>query len=479
MENESLFGKMNEFFSQSRGRSLVIKGKPGAGKTTFALEFLESVRERTPVSYLSTRSSDVSLYETFKWLESVSIKGDDPETSELVNVNTESLSKLERMIEEGKMNTAIEGNLVLNIQDLLPEIKMLYNFVDKSFNDNPIIVIDSIDAIAEKYDMNENVLFSLLNTDLVEKSGANLIAIIEAKEKPKLEYFADGVISMDYYIKNDFIVRTATIEKLRGISISSSPIFLYSLYGGRFVPLDRGPVLYPTARIKMPKFETEDLFRVPIRSPEIIKLNPTGEDSIPLGTLVIFHREDESTEVNDVVNLMKNNMIKNAITQNRGVIDVTSGSYESSRVLTTSLEAECLRHYITAEKSKKSNSFIINLEGKSIAEDFPNEVVDFFLSNSSRPNLYFFSSDFLIFTYGYEFFGDLLNLINGLRPTGAIIIITDDDYYKRISHYAGLTIHFREANGYVLANTSNRKLYAVTPKYDSDKWPTIKLSEIV
>jgi len=69
MENESLFGKMNEFFSQSRGRSLVIKGKPGAGKTTFALEFLESVRERTPVSYLSTRSSDVSLYETFKWLE--------------------------------------------------------------------------------------------------------------------------------------------------------------------------------------------------------------------------------------------------------------------------------------------------------------------------------------------------------------------------------------------------------------------------
>lgn len=479
MENESLFGKMIEFFSQSRGRSLVIKGKPGAGKTTFALEFLESIREKYPVSYLSSRSSDVSLYETFKWLESASIRVGETESADLVNVNTESLSKLERMIEEGKMSTSIEGNLVLNIQDLLPEIKIIYNFVDRNFNGNPIIVIDSIDAIAEKYDMNENVLFSLLNTDLVEKSGANLIVIIEAKEKPKMEYFADGVISMDYYLKNDFLVRTATIEKLRGISISSSPIFLYSLSEGRFTPLDRGPVLYPDTKVKTPRDQTGDLFQVPLGSSELTKLNPTGEDSIPLGSLVILHREDESTAVNDLVNLMKNNMVKNAISQNRGVIDVTSGSYESSRVLTASLEAESLKHYITAEKSKKSNSFVINLEGKSIAEDFPNEVVDFFLSNSSRPNLYFFSSDFLIFTYGYEFFGDLLNLINGLRPTGAIIIITDDDYYKRISHYASLTVHFREANGYVLANSSNRKLFAATPKYDSDLWPTLKLSEIV
>ena len=479
MENESLFGKMMEFFSQRRGRSLVIKGKPGAGKTTFALEFLESIREKYPVSYLSSRSSDVSLYETFKWLESASIRVGETESADLVNVNTESLSKLERMIEEGKMSTSIEGNLVLNIQDLLPEIKIIYNFVDRNFNGNPIIVIDSIDAIAEKYDMNENVLFSLLNTDLVEKSGANLIVIIEAKEKPKMEYFADGVISMDYYLKNDFLVRTATIEKLRGISISSSPIFLYSLSEGRFTPLDRGPVLYPDTKVKTPMEQTGDLFQVPLGSSELTKLNPTGEDSIPLGSLVILHREDESTAVNDLVNLMKNNMVKNAISQNRGVIDVTSGSYESSRVLTASLEAESLKHYITAEKSKKSNSFVINLEGKSIAEDFPNEVVDFFLSNSSRPNLYFFSSDFLIFTYGYEFFGDLLNLINGLRPTGAIIIITDDDYYKRISHYASLTVHFREANGYVLANSSNRKLFAATPKYDSDLWPTLKLSEIV
>ncbi|WP_393970894.1 ATPase [Oxyplasma meridianum] len=479
MGDESLFGRINEFFSQSRGRSLVVKGKPGAGKTTFALEFLESVRKNSPVAYLSSRSSDASLYETFKWLESVSIKDKDTTADELVNVNTESLSKLERMIEEGKMGTSIEGNLVLNIQDLLPEIKLIYNFVDKNFNGNPIIVVDSIDAIAEKYEINENVLFSLLNTDLVEKSGANIIVIIEAKEKPKLEYFADGVISMDYYLKNDFLVRTATIEKLRGISISSSPIFLYSLYEGRFMPLDRGPVIYPNSKVKMPKTEYSDLLQVPLGSSELTKINPTGEEGVPLGSLIILHREDESTGVNDIVNLMKNNMVRNAISQNRGVMDVTSGSYESSRVLTASMENKYLKNYITAEKSKKINSFIINLEGKSIAEDFPNEVVDFFLSNSSRPNLYFFSTDFLIFTYGNEFFGDLLNLINGLRPTGAILIITDDDYYKRISHYASLTIHFREANGYVLVNSSNRKLYAATTEYDDEGWPTMKLSEIV
>lgn len=473
-------GLLDNFFSQKYGKSLVVKGRPGAGKTTFALGYLEGVLKQTPVCYLSSRFSDDSLFQPFPWLKDVSIRNmNGNNQGEIVNVSTESLQKLEKMIEEGQISSSINKGLILNISDLLPEIRSLYQFVDANYGNSPLIVIDSMEALSEKYDMSSLTLFSVIHSDLVERSGANLIVILEAKENQKLEYFSDGVISMDYFVESDFLVRRAVVEKLRGVSLGSSPVYLYTLKDGVFLPFRQSLVIYPETRIPFNVTRSKEEFEVPLDTSELSKLTPTGSKSVPLGSVIMLHRKDNSNVVNDVVNLVKNNLIRNAISEGRGVIDATSSSYETSRILVNVIDPETMKHYITAEKSKRANSFVINLEGKSIVEDFPNDVIDFFMSSSSRPNLYFFSTDFLMFTYGPNFFGDLVNLINGIRPTGATIIIADDDYYGKISHYSNLSIHFKEVSGYAVMNAAPRISYAAIPDYDASKWPDIKLFEIV
>lgn len=477
---EGLIGLLDNFFTQKFGKSLVIKGKPGAGKTTFALGYLEGVLESNPVCYLSSRFSDDSLFESFPWLKGVSIKNREGATqSDLTSVSTDSLQKLERMIEEGQISNSLNKGLILNIADLLPDIRSIYEFVDANYGNNPLIVIDSMEALSEKYDMSSLTLFSVLHSDLVEKSGANIITILEASENQKLEYFSDGVVSMDYYIDSDFLVRRATVEKLRGVSLGSTPVYLYTLKEGRFYPFKQNLIIYPESRVSVEAGKSHEEFEVPLDSSDLPKLTPTGSKSIPLGSVIMFHRKDNSNVVNDVVNLVKNNLIRNAISVGRGVIDATSSSYETSRILVNVMDPETMKHYITAEKSKRANPFVINLEGKSIVEDFPNDVIDFFMSSSSRPNLYFFSTDFLMFTYGPDFFGDLVNLVNGIRPTGATVIIADDEYYGKISHYSNISIHFKEVSGYVLMNSAPRISYAAIPEYDKSHWPDIKLFDIV
>jgi len=319
----------------------------------------------------------------------------------------------------------------------------------------------------------------VLHSDLVENSGANIIVVMEEMNNTKLEYFSDGVVSMDYQLKDDFLVRTLTVAKLRGMSTGSSPVWLYSLKEGRFLPFERDSVTYPENKLKTKVKAEERSFEVPLGSDSFSKLVEKDLDRVPLGYVVIFHRVNKSTSVDQAVNLVKNNLIRRTVLEGRGVIDATSSSYETSRVMVDTMESEVLKHYITAEKSKRSSSYVINLEGKSLVEDFPHEVIDFFMSSSSRPNVYLFSTDFLSFTYGNDFFGDLLNLINIIRMTGIIVIVADDEYYQKISHYANLTVHFRDFSGYVLLNSSKRSVFISSTKYGKDRWPEVELDEIV
>lgn len=485
MGKDNLLDLLKTFFRQNYGKSLVVKGSPGAGKTTFALEFLDHIRNETPVLYLSARFSDAPLVEQFPWLPEYSAKTTESPritTNDFTNVISESLGKLEKMIEEGNISTQLnshDSGLVLNIRDLVPEIQTIYDFVDKNYNNSPIIVLDSIDALSEKYGIESATIFSVLHSDLVESSGANIIVIMEEKDNTKLEYFSDGVVSMDYQLTDNFLVRTLTIAKLRGMSTGSSPVWLYSLKGGRFLPFERGTISYPENKIKS-KVKSEDRsFEVPLGNTSFANLVEKDLDSVPLGYVIIFHRVNKSTSVDQAVNLVKNNLIKKTVLEGRGVIDATSSSYETSRVMVDTMDSEVLKHYITAEKSKRSSSYVINLEGKSLVEDFPHEVIDFFMSSSSRPNVYIFSTDFLSFTYGNEFFGDLLNLINIIRMTGVIIIMADDEYYQKISHYANLTVHFRDFSGYVLMNSTERSVFISSTKYTKDHWPENDLDEIV
>ena len=62
------------FLSGKGGRSLIIKGGAGTGKTTFGLEILERVGQANRSYYLSTRVGDEALYRQFPWLKSTEMR---------------------------------------------------------------------------------------------------------------------------------------------------------------------------------------------------------------------------------------------------------------------------------------------------------------------------------------------------------------------------------------------------------------------
>ncbi|MFG1520104.1 MAG: gas vesicle protein GvpD P-loop domain-containing protein [Thermoplasmataceae archaeon] len=485
MLNDILLDIFNNFLKQPFGASLIIKGKPGSGKTTFALELIDTIRGTSPAYYITTRFSLDPLKNKFPWItDFASNTGEkNRQPGEMTEAFKDNFNRLEKMIEEGRVSKSFavsgEPGLVMNIQEILPELETLYKFVSDNINKFPVVVVDSIEALAEKYDLDPSILFFVIQKDLVENSGANIIMIMEADKDTPLDYYADGVIKMNYSLTKNFLVRTVTIEKLRGVSIGSSPMYLYSLENGRFHSFNREVITYPTSRIKNVRKPEEKPFEVSLGIPELSKLLYTGTDKIPLGSVLMIHRETQSNSVDNYVNIIKNNIIKFNVSNGHGVVDATSSNYESSKIFVNTLDPEWLKHYVTVERTDKTSPFIINIGGKSMLEDLPRDILDYYLTNSKKPNVYIFSSDFLRFTYGESFFGDLLTIINSVRPSGIIIIIADDEEYKKIYHYAGYTIHVNDVNGYVMMNSNTSNLYVASIEKDSDKWPEIKLSIVV
>lgn len=482
MLNDVLLQLFSTFFEQDYGNSLIIKGKPGAGKTTFALELLDTVRKGVPIYYLTTRFSEDPLVNKFPWLPDVTSgnKSRNREAVEMSEAFKGNLQILERMIEEGRLSTARQTDgtpgLVLNIEELLPELESLYSFVDSNINNKPIIVVDSIEALAEKYEIDIKLLFSIIQKDLVEGSGANIVLIMEQFADSPMEYYADGVVTMSYNLVNNFLVRSVVLEKLRGVSIGSNPVYIYSLENGRFHSFNRNSIAYPKTKVPIKLGNPESQLEVPFGNPEISKLFDSENDFIPLGSIVILHRMGNSTSVDRHVNLIKNNLVKRTLQESRGVIDITSGSNETSRTLVSSIDPELLKHYITGEKSDRSSPYIINMNGKIMSEDFPQEVIDFYTSSSQRPHVYIFSTDFLSFVYGTNFYGDLANIINLIRSSGIIVIIADDEEYRKIFHFANYVIHLDDIYGYVTMTSDPSKLFVSTVEMDKEGWPEIKLS---
>lgn len=478
------FKIFKSFFNQKFGKSLVIKGSPGSGKTTFSLELASQLLEEQPIHYLSSRFTDEPLKESFDFIDKISYRMKQRESERKENlkyVSTESLKKLEKIIEENNMknDNDFSGGLVFDITEVVPEINEIYNFVEKNIDKGPVIILDSIEALAEKYHLDPTLIFSVFQNDLVEKSGAGLIVVLESIGNEKLEYYSDGVISLSNKIVQNYLVRKLRIEKLRGMSVGSLPVYSYTLLNGRFTFFDSLNLNYPKKRIPMPEVNEEIQYKVPLGNKEIGKLMPNGNPYIDLGSIVIFHRNTISDRTEMAVNLIKNTLIRTTIADGRGAMDVSSGSYETMRVLMTTTDPEYLTHYITAEKTKRTNQFIINLEGKSMTSDFPMEVIDFFMNSSKRPNVYIFSTDFLNFTYGENFVGELLSLINELRISGIIVIITDDNYYRKLSHYAYMTLHFVDIEGCIYLNAGGDDHFALETITDETGWTSYNLTESV
>ncbi len=196
-----------EFFKND-SYSLLIKGKPGAGKTTFALTLMDNLEYDSNYFYISTRLSNKQLSHFYPWISKFSMPVE---------------SKFEYKFEDARLDEP--ESLFERITNQLMDVK------------SPIIIIDTWDAIASFMD-NE----SRLNNERVlqiwrERAGAKLIFLSETYDVSLLDSIVDGVVTLKCTIKNSTYSRKLYINKLRGISVNCSK-YLFSLFDGYFHILD-------------------------------------------------------------------------------------------------------------------------------------------------------------------------------------------------------------------------------------------------
>lgn len=197
------------------GHTLLIKGDAGTGKTTLALEILQSL-EPIDCIYFSTRAPPSILYEYYPWLKDKTVLG--PEEIQFLETSRESPERL-----------------LNRLRDQL--LKM----------ERPFLVVDTWDAMATEMDPKEQLRTAKAIIMTTYGTNGRTILVEETKETSFLDFLVDGVVSLtstDVYgeseggrVYEDRLERRSEreieLKKLKGVRISNKRC-TFTLEGGRF-----------------------------------------------------------------------------------------------------------------------------------------------------------------------------------------------------------------------------------------------------
>src|ERR1700730_1858576 len=246
------------FLSGRGGRSLIVKGGAGTGKTTFGLELLERIGKPQQSYYLSTRVGDEALYRQFPWLKATEMRArildagklfldaisaqPKASSSELPESEQKKIKAAREMMrtfdEERGPPTRVDRThlTALMKRNPMPEVENVYNRVEKALPEKSLLVIDSLEGVTHKYGLEMEEFVMALQKDLVESSNTNVVMILEKPEAGGIEYLVDGLISIQREELDERRVRHMRLEKLRATAIGR-PRYAVTLAGGRFEAL--------------------------------------------------------------------------------------------------------------------------------------------------------------------------------------------------------------------------------------------------
>ena len=127
-EERDIPEELLNFFKDEYGKSVVIKGTPGTGKTIFALTLLSILHGKG--IYLSTRVDPEMLYETCPWIR-----------GEISKENVLDATQSERPAARRRVTT-IKPLKYTDVPEFLREV---YERTENM--KNPIVIIDSWDCL--------------------------------------------------------------------------------------------------------------------------------------------------------------------------------------------------------------------------------------------------------------------------------------------------------------------------------------------
>ena len=156
------------FLRNPWGKSLIIRGSAGSGKTTLALEMMENVFTPQKSVYLSTRVGDQSIYNQFPWVKESDSK------NRIIDAGKRFLRTINPKTNEQKQSEVlISGNEVLrSLVNQRPDKVVTYNLDSLGINSaelertidslnlimkqKPALIIDSIEGISRKLGIEED-----------------------------------------------------------------------------------------------------------------------------------------------------------------------------------------------------------------------------------------------------------------------------------------------------------------------------------
>lgn len=209
------------FFSDTQGKTLLVKGPPGTGKTAFAFSLLH--RMKGTGVYLSTRVDPETLHEQYPWV-----------SDEIPHENIVDATQSERL--ESQSTERSKGFVLkaLKYTDVPEFLKAVYSRTEGL--KKPIVIIDSWDAVVSHtgyQDPQDRERLENNLCDFARKTGTRIIYIVEYTELKPLDYLVDGIIMTRGEIEEERRVRTLSLLKLRGYAIKH-PVYLFSLHKGMF-----------------------------------------------------------------------------------------------------------------------------------------------------------------------------------------------------------------------------------------------------
>lgn len=460
------------FLASPGGHSLILRGMAGTGKTTLALQTIEELAAVQQSYYMSTRVSDQSLFHQFPWLldkvregeilkarKKIKKKGDSEQQvekillglaqikgelkSEKVKAPRKELMRLQGLIEAGGEEQvaepgSAEGELVVSVGAMMPEIEMAYDVVDRALPERTLVVIDSIDALAEKYGVPPSRMITTLQKDLVEGCGCNIVYVLETPD-PLLDYLGDGVIYLSVNNSTGRRIRELDFLKLRGCEIRQ-PKYVYTLLGGRVRTFEYSRYMKPDRPKAFAPIPDQDGKHVSTGIPDLDSMIDGG---LRKGTITLIELSPGVPVV--ASSSIENAIICNSVAHKRGVawIPTKKTGADTAR--------EELLGFVSADAFDKNvrilephapagapKPYAVTLEGEDIKVDMKWQDVEYNLRNTDSPVLTAIGFDSLESVYGSGVLDGLMEFLSSLLNNDGILVATVTPSVKSTSRLSDL-----------------------------------------
>ncbi len=449
------------------GGSLHIKGSPGTGKTTLALELAKALANCESV-YISTRLSPEKIYKFYPWIE-------------------ESLPPSKIIVAKKLVPDAQTGGLPPSEGLAKPE------FMEEIHSKivggkNKILIIDSVDALKLNLGLSPGN-FGLENSllEMGEKTGTSVIMVSETESECKLDSIVDGVVTLKKRFLEDRILREILVEKMRGAEIRN-PIYLFTLAGGRFTYFKNSYHSIPPREIKTQIGGVETDI-IPTTIPELDEALNGGlkrsslnmmELSQGIGlehieTLTPFYVSALSREIPAILIPSRSFSFLDIKTLKKAIVENPS-LFENFKKLVHIFQYAKFSIDVSVDKPEN----VHYLEGRDFRDDIDQirGVAQELLKNTGKKMFFVgISSDVVSYSYGQQNFFKVLSLwVNQLKLLGAVIGVF---YYSQkeqqvLTQFTDVYLKFDKIDGTLIlyGKIPKTQLYAITIDY-TQKTPTI------